>query len=87
MPCIYCNRRKVKNERPDLSVLISVPIIFARLEAYEIFTGENDKRNKYFYKNLGYVETSIREVHNVSLIFMKKVNKLGVPLLTYLGNN
>ncbi|KNY30338.1 hypothetical protein [Pseudobacteroides cellulosolvens] len=39
------------------------------------YIDENDTKNRCFYSKLGYVDTSFREVNNVSLVFMSKDNK------------
>ncbi|HOM02952.1 MAG TPA: GNAT family N-acetyltransferase [Acetivibrio sp.] len=42
---------------------------------YEIFTGYNSKNSIALYKKLGYVETSVKDVDGVCMVFLKKDNK------------
>lgn len=43
-------------------------------DRYEIFTGENDQKVVGLYKRLGYIETFVKVVDNVSIVFLSKDN-------------
>ncbi|WP_265443098.1 GNAT family N-acetyltransferase [Acetivibrio straminisolvens] len=49
--------------------------IFKNCVMYEIFTGFNSKNTRALYKKLGYVETGVKDIDGVSMVFLKKDNK------------
>jgi len=56
-------------------IMKEIESVFKNCTRYEIFTGLNGKNTVALYKKLGYVETSVKDVDGVFMVFMKKDNK------------
>lgn len=48
---------------------------FRACDSFEIFTSQNSENTLRLYKKLGYTETYVKEVDNVSIVFMKRDNR------------
>ncbi len=48
---------------------------FSTCSSFEIFTSQNSENTLFLYKKLGYTEMYVKEVDNVSIVFMKRENK------------
>lgn len=64
-----------QNKGIGKALIKEIENIFSKCERYEIFTGLNSKNTRALYTKLGYVETSIKNIDGVEMVFMKKDNK------------
>mgnify|MGYP000858969208 CR=1 FL=1 len=64
-----------QNRRIGKALMKEIESVFKNCTRYEIFTGLNSKNTVALYKKLGYVETSVKDVDGVFMVFMKKDNK------------
>jgi len=58
----------------EKALMKEIESVFKNCTRYEIFTGLNGKNTVALYKKLGYVETSVKDVDGVFMVFMKKDN-------------
>lgn len=63
-----------QNKGIGKALMKEIESIFGNCIRYEIFTGLNSKNTIALYKKLGYVETSVKDIDGVSIVFMKRDN-------------
>lgn len=57
------------------ALMAEIHRMFDYCRGYELFTSRKSENTLYLYKKLGYVEMYVKDVGNVSMVFMRKDNQ------------
>lgn len=65
-----------QNKGIGKSLMLNIEKQFTKVKMFELFTGNEDEKNLYLYKNLGYISFKENIADNVKLIYLQKQNTL-----------